>query len=87
MNTSILIQVYMIAVFTHASDHQLVALLNFKATLHRLSLSQQGAWPRKHFWSRQRPCWGPVKRRRKVHQPGLGPGSLAWQASILPLNH
>ena len=24
---------------------------------------------------------------KKVHWPGIGPGSPAWQASILPLNH
>ena len=27
------------------------------------------------------------KLKKKVHWPGIGPGSPAWQASILPLNH
>ena len=27
------------------------------------------------------------KKKKRVHWPGIGPGSPAWQASILPLNH
>jgi hypothetical protein len=27
------------------------------------------------------------EKKNDVHWPGIGPGSPAWQASILPLNH
>ena len=27
------------------------------------------------------------KKKKSVHWPGIGPGSPAWQARILPLNH
>ena len=27
------------------------------------------------------------KKKKSVHWPGIGPGSHAWQARILPLNH
>ena len=29
----------------------------------------------------------PKKRHKKVEVPGIEPGSLAWQARILPLHH
>ncbi|XLR53333.1 hypothetical protein S83_004005 [Arachis hypogaea] len=27
------------------------------------------------------------KRKRKLHQPGIEPGSVPWQGTILPLDH
>ena len=27
------------------------------------------------------------KNKKKLYQPGIEPGALAWQARILPLNH
>jgi hypothetical protein len=32
------------------------------------------------------PFWKKMSKRY-LHQPGIEPGSPAWQASILPLNH